>query len=33
MSIRGYLSATGEEVTLDGQSLYLPEDTICILKE
>jgi glycosidase len=33
MSIRGYLSATGEEVTLDGQSLYLPADTICILKE
>jgi glycosidase len=32
MSIRGYLSATGEEVTLDGQTLYMPADTICILK-
>jgi glycosidase len=32
MSIRGYLSATGEEVTLDGQSLHMPADTICILK-
>jgi glycosidase len=33
MSIRGYLSATGEEVTMDGQNLHMPADTICILKE
>jgi glycosidase len=32
MSIRGYLSATGEEVTLSGQTLEMPADSICILK-
>jgi hypothetical protein len=32
MSIRGYLSATGAEVTLSGQTLDLPADSICILK-
>lgn len=32
MSIRGYMSATGEEVILDGQTLEMPLGTICILK-
>jgi glycosidase len=32
MSIRGYLSATGAEVTLSGQTLDMPADSICILK-
>jgi hypothetical protein len=30
--IRGYLSATGEEVTLDGERLVLPPYSIVVLK-
>ena len=32
MEIRGYLSTSGEEVSLDGQILSMPAGTICILK-
>ena len=32
MNIRGYLSTTGAEVTIDGQILDMPAGTICILK-
>ena len=32
MEIRGYMSTTGAEVTIDGQILDMPAGTICILK-
>lgn len=32
MSIRGYMSVTGAEVTLDGSTLEMPAGSICILK-
>ena len=32
MNIRGYMSTTGAEVTIDGQILDMPAGTICILK-
>lgn len=32
MSIRGYMSVTGAEVTLDGNALEMPAGSICILK-
>ncbi len=32
MGIRGYMSVTGAEVTLDGSTLELPAGSICILK-
>ncbi len=32
MSIRGYMSVTGAEVTLDGNTLEMPAGSICILK-
>ncbi len=32
MNIRGYMSTTGAEVTMDGQTLNMPAGTICILK-
>lgn len=32
MGIRGYMSVTGVEVTLDGSTLELPAGSICILK-
>ena len=32
MGIRGYLSVTGEEVTIEGNTLNMPAGTICILK-
>ena len=32
MNIRGYMSTTGAEVTIDGQILDMPAGTICVLK-
>ena len=32
MEIRGYMSTTGAEVTIDGQILDMPAGTICVLK-
>ena len=32
MSIRGYMSVTGAEVILDGNTLEMPAGSICILK-